>query len=115
MSLLKRILAGFAQSDEPAPTIKYELTAKRNALPAGTKIRSLRDDVPGLEQYDIHGYLFLEGRVVEDENGEHGTGDADWAVITFGEDDPVITHPAYIEESGLPQWIFPREDLEVLE
>jgi hypothetical protein len=115
MNFVKRVLAGFAQSDQPAPTIKYELTAKRNALAPGTRIRSLRDDVPGLEAYDIQGYLFLEGEVVIDESGTHGTGDADWAVITFGENDPVINHPAYIRESGLPQWIFPREDLEVLE
>lgn len=87
------------------------LSAFAGALAEGTRVRSLRDDLPGAE---ITGYFALEGVVTRNpHNPEFGTGDLNTAIVRFDNDPAIPFLPPGGSANDLV-WVWPRSDIEVL-
>lgn len=114
--LIHKLVAGLLGANDDPLDVELTVTAIRDALPAGTRIRSLRDTVPGVEH--LTGYWAEEGVVVEDD--ALGVGNGNWAVVRF-DDDPTLRMPGAVAvnpitgEEEYPVWAWPRNDLEVVE
>lgn len=95
------------------PDAEVRLPALENALPAGTRVRSLRDSVPGIPQ--LTGYDDLLGTVVIDPgNPERGTGDG-FIVVVRWDWDPAEEYVTQGFTKDDLVWVWNREDIEVVD